>query len=147
MNSYNEYTYDVISIGHKESFDFSITEETENAFRSITKDTNPLHEDDKYAISIGKGRFKSHVTFGMLTASLLSTLAGVYLPGKYSLIHSVEIGFRKPAYAGDTLTVTGEVVDKSDELNLLIVKVLITNQNGMVISKANMKVMVLKEDA
>ncbi len=146
MNSYNEYTYSEIDIGHVESFKAKITEEMEDAFRDITKDMNPLHMDDDYAVSIGRGKFKSHVTFGMLTASLLSTLAGVYLPGKYSLIHSVEIGFQKPVYANDILTVVGEVVDKLDVLNLLIIKVVIKNQKDKTISKATMKVMVLRED-
>ena len=80
----------------------------------------------------------------MLTASLYSTLCGMYIPGMYSLIHSVELQFLKPVFAGDELTVTGEVTDKQDGLKLLRVKAKITNQNGKCVSKANIKVLVLK---
>ena len=81
----------------------------------------------------------------MLTASFYSTIAGVYLPGKYSLIHSLEdLSFKKPVYVGDELTVTGKVIDKNDELRLIVLKVSIKNQNKDLVSKAKMKVLVMK---
>lgn len=81
----------------------------------------------------------------MLTASLYSTLAGVYLPGKYSLIHSIDnISFKKPVYAGDTLTITGTVKEKQEDLNLILVSVKIMNQNQKLVSKAEMKILVLE---
>ena len=139
----NEYHYSDIQVGQTESFTKEITPEMENAFRGITGDENPLHRDDAFAQSVGGGKFKSHVAFGMLTASLLSTLAGVYLPGKYSLIHSVEqISFRKPVYAGDTLTVYGTVESKLDGLDLILLKVKITNQERQNVLTASMKVLV-----
>ena len=72
----NEYTYEEIQIGHTESFSKEITIEMENAFRTLSGDENPLHKDDAFAREISAGRYKSHVTFGMLTASLLSILGG-----------------------------------------------------------------------
>lgn len=90
------------------------------------------------------GRLPGHVTFGMLTASLLSRLAGVYLPGKYSLIHSVDLKFQKPVFAGDTLTVAGTVADRQEELKLLLIKARITNQEGKCVCKADMKVLVMR---
>jgi len=81
----------------------------------------------------------------MLTASLYSTLAGVYLPGKYSLIHSLEdLKFLKPVYAGDKLTVSGDVVDKDGQLGLIIIKAEIRNQENKCVSKAKIKVLVVK---
>ena len=92
-----------------------------------------------------KNRFEKHVCFGMLTASLYSTMAGMYLPGKYSLIHSLEeISFKKPVYAGDILKVEGEVIEKFDELKLIRLKVVIRNQDNNVVSKSKMKVLVLE---
>lgn len=140
-----EYTYDEISVGQCETFTKTITIEMENAFRSVTGDENPLHRDDDFACEISRGNFPMHVTFGMLTASLYSTLAGMYLPGKYSLIHSLErIDFRKPVYVGDVLTVSGIVREKHDDLKLIIIDVVVKNQNGKVVSKAGMKVLVQK---
>lgn len=140
-----EYLYDEIEVGQSENFTKTITIKMENAFRSITGDENPLHQDDDYACEISQGRFLSHVTFGMLTASLYSTLAGMYLPGKYSLIHSLErIEFKKPVFVDDVLTVSGIVREKQDELKLIVIDALIKNQNGKVVSKARMKVLVQK---
>ena len=103
----NEYTMDDIQIGMECSFKRVITLEMENGFREISGDDNPLHRDDNFAREMGKEKFKTHVSFGMLTASLYSTMAGMYLPGKYSLIHSFdELAFLQPVYVGDELEVS-----------------------------------------
>ena len=141
----NDYTFADILVGQTASFARTITQEMEDSFREITGDENPLHKDDNFAKETGKGKFERHVAFGMLTASLYSTMAGMYLPGKYSLIHSFdEISFPKPVFAGDILTVTGEVVEKTEGLNLLMLKVVIRNQNNKIVSKAKMKVLVTR---
>lgn len=140
-----EYTFSDLSIGMKESFTRTITKELEDSFREITGDLNPLHYDDEYAREIGEGRFKGHVTFGMLTASLYSTICGMYLPGKYSLIHSLEdIAFKTPVYVGDELTVTGEIIETNESLKLIVLKVIINNQDKKTVSKAKIKVIVQK---
>lgn len=140
-----EYTFDEIEVGLTESFSKEITPEMEDMFRAITGDENPLHQDDAYAREVSGGKFESHVAFGMLTASLYSTIAGMYLPGKYSLIHSLErVDFKKPVFAGDVLTVTGTVKEKQDDLHLILLDVIIRNQNNKVVSKAGMKVLVQK---
>ncbi|MFT2536397.1 MaoC/PaaZ C-terminal domain-containing protein, partial [Escherichia coli] len=83
----------------------------------------------------GEGKFPGHVTFGMLTASFYSTLAGMYLPGKYSLIHSFEeLSFLKPVFAGDLLTVVGEVFEKEEAFGLIRIKAVIRNQYGNIVS-------------
>ena len=141
----NTYTYDNIRLGFSCRFQRQITTEMEDSFRTISGDENPLHKDDVFAQNVKtNGAFSSHVTFGMLTASLYSTLCGMYLPGKYSLIHSIELKFLHPVFAGDLLTVEGLVKNKRDELKLLEIKGKITNQNGKCVSKANIKTLVLK---
>lgn len=140
----NKYVFSDLKIGHKESFSVRITRELEDCFRQITGDANPLHQDDAFAEEIGKGKFRSHVTFGMLTASFYSTLAGVYLPGKYSLIHSLDIKFQRPVYMGDQLTVGGEIAGRQEELKLIQIKAAIKNQNAQVVSRADMKVLVMR---
>ena len=141
----NEYKLLDLSVGMTASFQKTITLEDEEEFRKISGDNNPLHRDDDFANEISGGKYKNHVSFGMLTASLYSTIAGMYLPGKYSLIHSFdEISFMKPVFVGDCLTVTGEITDKDDYLKMIKLKVVITNQDGKKVSRAQMKVMVMK---
>ena len=133
----NDYRYEDIETGHKESFTVTVTEEMMAGFRSITGDINPLHNDEAYAKEQGHS---GRVVFGMLTGSLLSTLAGVYLPGRRSLIHEVKLKFAKPVYIGDTLTVEGVVEEKNDTYSLLMLKVTIRNQAGEKVCRAKMQV-------
>lgn len=141
----NEYTISEIEVGMKASFHQKITKEMEDDFRIISGDENPLHKDDEFAKKISNGKFERHATFGMLTASLCSTIAGMYLPGKYSLIHSFdELSFLKPVFVGDELIVEGEVVDKDMDIRLIRIKVTIKNQNNKIVSRAKMKVLVMQ---
>ncbi len=141
----NSYRFEEITVGQTESFSREITREMEDSFRALTGDMNPLHRDDGFAREIGNGRYPSHVCFGMLTASLLSSLAGMLLPGEYSLIHSIDsISFKKPVFVGDTLTVTGTVTEKVEDLRLILVSVRITNQAQKLVSGAKMKILVQK---
>ncbi|MEY8389992.1 dehydratase [Lachnospiraceae bacterium] len=141
----NEYTINEIKIGTRAAFTKTITQEMEDTFRVISGDENPLHKDDMFANEISGGKFSGHAVFGMLTASLYSTVAGMYLPGKYSLIHSFEeLSFMKPVFVGDELTVEAEVTDKDESLKLIRIRVVIKNQNNKSVSKAKMKVLVMK---
>lgn len=133
----NSYTYEQITIGQKESFSVCITDKMLEGFCAITGDVNPLHNDESYAKSKGHPQV---VAFGMLTASFLSTLAGVYLPGEKSLIHEVNIKMERPVYAGDTLTIEGTVKEKNDTFSFIVVKVLARNQNGEKVLKAQMQI-------
>ena len=127
------YTFDELFVGQAAQFDVSITEEMLDAFCRISGDTNPLHCDEAYARSLGH---PGRVAYGMLTASLYSTLAGVYLPGKYCLLHEVDSSFNLPVYIGDTLHVSGTIKEKNDVFNFVVVKATITNQHGQKVSRA-----------
>ena len=141
----NSYLFSDIEVGLSAEFTKTVTVEMEESFRQITGDENPLHRDDEFARQSGVVKTERHVVFGMLTASFYSTLAGVYLPGKYSLIHSLdELSFLKPVFAGDVLNITGQVIEKIDSLRLIIVKAAIRNQDGKLVSKAKIKIIVTK---
>lgn len=139
----NSYTFEQLEIGQREQFQVSITEDKVKDFRSLTGDENPLHVDRDYANSKGH---PETVVYGMLTASFLSTLAGMYLPGLYSLIHSVEVKFTAPVYVSmGTLTVTGEITEKDDRFHTIKIKVRITEPSGKTVCRASMKVGVIHE--
>lgn len=136
----NTYTYDEIEVGQAESFTVTVTEDMLASFKAITGDNNPLHNDEDFAKAKGQ---PGRVAYGMLTASFLSTLAGVYLPGERSLIQQVEIKFAKPVYIGDTLTVTGQVAEKNDTVQRIELKVTIINQEGAKVLRGKMGVLVI----
>lgn len=138
----NEYKYSDIAEGMKESFQVTVTEEMMEQFLSITGDVNPLHQDKEFAKEKG---YENRVVYGMLTASFMSTLAGVYLPGKNSLIYETQTKFVKPVFPGDELTVSGTVEEKNDLFQVFTMKVVIQNQKGEKVLRGKMKVGVLNE--
>lgn len=140
----NEYTYSEITIGQEETFSVTVTSEKVKAFSEITGDINPLHIDENYAKS---KNYTDKVVYGMLTASFLSTLAGMYLPGKYSVIHSVEVKFLKPVYVDPDvmLTVTGKVVEKNDTFQRITLKITIISNDQEKVCRGTMKIGVLSD--
>lgn len=138
----NKYQFSELSVGMEESFQTEITEEMLDRFRAITQDVNPLHTDEAFAKEKG---YQKKVAYGMLTASFLSTLAGVYLPGQNSLIHSVETKFVKPVFCGDVLTVSGRVTGLLELFSAFTMKVSITNQHGEKVLRGTMQIGVLDE--
>lgn len=136
-----EYLFKDLYIGLTESFNVQITDKMMNHFVEITSDINPLHMNQEYARSKG---FDSQVVYGMLTASFISTLGGVYIPGKYCIIQEVEIKFSKPVYVGDLLTLTGTVKELFSSVKRAHINVEIYNQHTQKILKGILKVGVLK---
>ncbi len=133
----NEYRFDDLFIGMKESFDYEINPEKMKSFMELTGDINPLHTDSEFAVSHG---YKDKVVYGMLSASLLSTLGGCYLPGMYCLIQQVEVKFVSPVFYGDILTVTGTVKELFESVHRAVLKVDIFNQAGKKVIKGTLDV-------
>lgn len=131
-----EYLFSDIKVGLKHSYEAEITEAKMRKFLEISGDNNPMHIDTIYAQSKG---MEGRVVYGMLTSSFYSTLIGVYIPGKYALLHSVDIQFSKPVFIGDKLTIVGEVSAVNDVFQQIEVKAYILNQKGEKISRAKIK--------
>ena len=139
----NEYKWEEIDLSkeYKAEFSVEITEEMMEKFRMISGDDNPLHIDSDYAKAEG---YQGRVVYGMLTSSLYSRLAGMYLPGKYCLLQRVDVHFHKPVYIGDKLTVSGYIKKKVEVGQTIVVSAQIENQNGMIISTAKIEAGCLK---
>ena len=123
----NEYTFEEIKLGMKESFEVNITESMENDFAKITGNYNPLATDNEYAATTN---YKKRICPGMFTASFFSRLTGIHLPGKYALVYSQSLNFVNICYIGDQITVGGEVIEKNDATKLITINTVITNQDG-----------------
>ena len=132
----NHYTLAEMTPGLTESFTVTVTEEMMQAFERLTGDCSPINVDETYAKARGYG---GRVVYGMLGASFFSTLAGVYLPGEHCLLHGVECKFARPVFIGDTLTVTGTVVNVSEAVAEAEIKAVITNQDGKKVTRGVIK--------
>lgn len=137
----NYYEYEDLFIGQKEEFSVEITEQMLDSFQHITGDVNPLHNNDDFA---KKHYYPQRVVYGMLTASFLSTLGGVYLPGEKCLIQSVETKFTNPVFVGDVLMVSGQITELHDSVRQIVLKVVIKNQDGKKVLRGTMKLGVLQ---
>lgn len=138
----NKFKFNEIEVGYEVSFEFEINEKKMKQFFEITGDNNPLHTDLEYAKEKG---YNENVVYGQLTAAALSTLAGVYIPGKYSLIHSIETKFIKPVFISSSpLKITGKVIEKDERFKYIVIKFSIQNNLGEKVSKGKMKVGVIE---
>ena len=134
----NCFYFEEIELDQKVSFEYEINEEKMQKFREITGDLNPLHCDLNYAKEKG---YNENVVYGMLSASILSTLAGMYLPGKKSLIHEVEIKFAKPVFLSKMpLTVNAKVVSKDERFKQITLKYTIEDNTKSKVVRGTMKV-------
>tara|TARA_B100000029_G_scaffold1783_1_gene2178 strand:+ start:704 stop:1135 length:432 start_codon:yes stop_codon:yes gene_type:complete len=124
---FSEYTYNDIEIGLSKEFQVEITESLVNDFAKISGDFSPIHMDDSYAKST---TFKKRVVHGMLLASFLSRMDGMFLPGKHALYFSQSVEFRNPCFIGDVVTISSKVIDKSDSTKIIKIESEITNQEN-----------------
>ena len=126
----SEYTFDEIEIGLTKQFQITITESIIDDFAKLTGDFSPIHMDKDYASTT---TFEKRVVDGMLLASFLSKIVGMYLPGKHALYFSQSLDFRQPCFIGDTITVSSIVIDKSPSTKILKIESKITNQVGKIL--------------
>ena len=138
----NSYKFDDINVGLEGSFSVKVDSEKLDKFLEISGDLNPLHSNAEYSKSKG---FSDRVVYGMLTSSFFSTLVGVYLPGKYSILQGIDIQFSNPVYIDDILTITGKVSYINEAYKQLEIKAVIINKDNTKISKATIKVGVMDE--
>jgi 3-hydroxybutyryl-CoA dehydratase len=133
----NAYRWSDLHVGLSHELTVTVEPRMMERFRDDTGDDNPLHTDPDFARERG---FPGVVAYGMLTASFYSTLVGVHLPGRYALLHGVDASFMKPVFPGDTLTVSGSIVELHEAFRQIEIRAQVTNQRGERVSKAKIKV-------
>ena len=133
----NSYRFDDLHIGLEEEFEYEVTAERMESFQILTGDINPLHNNREFAAKYG---FKSCVAYGLLSASLISTMGGCYLPGKYCLLQQIQSKFLLPVFIGDKLTVKGYVSGLNESVRQAVIKMEIRNQNGKKVVNARYSV-------
>ncbi|KGX87771.1 MaoC family dehydratase [Pontibacillus litoralis] len=118
------------SIGQSARFSRTFTETDFILFAGLSGDYNPIHIDKEYAANTF---FKERISHGLLTASMLSRLFGMHLPGPGSIYVSQTLVFTKPVYIGDTITASAEIVHIDDQQRLWTLKTTCTNQHNDIV--------------
>ena len=102
------YFFEDLELGMEASFAKTVSEADINAFSEITGDKNPVHLDANYA----KGTmFKDRIAHGMLTASYISAVFGMEMPGPGVIYISQTLNFRGPVKIGDRVVAKVRVVE------------------------------------
>ncbi|MBE9610666.1 MaoC family dehydratase [Chitinilyticum piscinae] len=86
----------------------TITETDVVLFAGLTGDNNPMHIDEEFASTT---RFGGRIIHGMLTASMLSSVIGMKLPGPGCIYMSQNLRFIKPVKIGDTVRAQATIMD------------------------------------
>ena len=115
-----------------------VTDEHIEAFAMLSGDRNPAHFDDVFARRIG---FDGHIAHGVITASLLSAVLGMDLPGPGSVFLEQRVRFLKPVYPGDTIRAALEVVRVRDDKPIITLAASVTNQDGIRVAEGELVVL------
>ena len=95
------YHFEDLSVGMRETLMKAVMDDDVIAFADLSGDRNPIHLSDHFA---SKTRFGERIVHGLYTASLISTVIGMYLPGPGAVYLSQTLNFRAPVKIGDVIT-------------------------------------------
>lgn len=123
-------TYAELKVGDKDSITKTITPSVVKAFADVSEDHNPLHQDEEYAKTT---MFKRCIAHGMISAGLMSAVAGTKLPGDAVYI-SHNMRFKLPVFVGDTITAWLAITEKMDDAKKIFkTRAWVENQHGKVV--------------
>lgn len=128
------YTYDELEVGMSASFTKTISETDVYLFAGISGDFNPMHLNEEFAKMTP---FGTRIAHGALPQSLIAPVLGMKLPGLGTVIPEITVRFRKPTYFGDTITATGEVVERLEKKKWVRMALRWTNQAGDLVAEGD----------
>jgi 3-hydroxybutyryl-CoA dehydratase len=107
MNDMHGYYLEDMKVGMAASYARTVTEADLVLFAGVTGDNNPVHLNQEYA---DRTMFGGRIVHGMLTASFISTVLGMKMPGPGAIYVSQKLDFKAPVRIGDTVTARATVV-------------------------------------
>jgi len=119
-----------IKIGDFAEISKAMTLKMVKSFANISKDFNPVHLDNEYAI---RSRYKGQIIHGLMAASLFSGLFGTKLPGEGCVYKSQTVRFKRAIYVDDIVTARVEVVLVDIKKKIIKFKTLCYVSNRIVI--------------
>ena len=135
----SDLTFEQIKIGYNKEFQVVITESLVNDFAKITGDFSPIHINENFAKS---KKFKGRVVHGMLLASFLSQMVGMYLPGKPAIYLSQSLEFHNPCFINDKITISSVITDKSEATKIIKINSEIINEKNEILLNGTGKIIV-----
>jgi 3-hydroxybutyryl-CoA dehydratase len=102
------YYFEDLEPGMEASFSKTVSEADIVGFAEVTGDKNPVHLDAEFA---GRTIFKERIAHGMLTASFISAVFGMELPGPGVIYVSQTLNFKGPVKIGDEVVAKVKVAE------------------------------------
>ena len=99
--------------------EFRIGDAEMAAFRTLSGDTNPLHNDTVFACKRG---FAGPVVYGGLIIAQVSQMLGTRLPGPGCVWRSLTLRFRAPLYVGEAARLAATIVHANEEIGVVDLK-------------------------
>src|SRR4029079_652081 len=125
-------------VGERAERSMRIGDEQIEAFAQLSGDRNPVHFDDAFAKRIG---FDGHIAHGAVTASLLSAVLGMDLPGPGSVFLEQRVRYLKPVRRGDTIVASLEVTRVREDKPIVTLGATITNAAGVRVAEGELVVL------
>lgn len=122
--------FEELALGDQACFGRQWSDADVAAFARLSGDFHPLHVDEAFARD---SLFERRIVHGMLVGSLCSTLIGMHLPGKRGLFLEQSLKFLLPVFIGDTVKITGTIVERDERTQVLAIAILITRDAAPVL--------------
>jgi 3-hydroxybutyryl-CoA dehydratase len=133
----------VPKVGEYAERSMTITAEHIESFARLSGDRNPAHFDDSFARGIG---FDGRIAHGAVTASLLSAVLGMDLPGPGSVFLEQRVRFLRPVYPGDRITARLIVSKVREDKPVVTLGAVVTNQDGVRVADGELVVLLRDPD-
>ncbi len=105
---FQTYYFEDLALGMREALVKKVENEDVIGFAELSGDHNPIHLSEHFA---RKTRFGGRIVHGLYTASLISAVIGMRLPGPGAVYISQTLNFHGPVKIGDVVDVAVEVVE------------------------------------
>jgi 3-hydroxybutyryl-CoA dehydratase len=106
--AHKSYAFEDLELGQEASMERIVAASDVTSFADVSGDHNPIHIDEAYA---AKTMFGGCITHGMLTASYISAVFAMRLPGPGAVYISQTLNFRGPVRVGDKVQTRVTVVE------------------------------------
>lgn len=118
---------DEIEVGQRATYTRVFSEDEVREFASLSWDHNPHHTNVEFA---KKTRFKRPIVHGVLVAAAFTHFGGDFFPGPAILATRAEMDFKKPVFAGETITFTAEVTEVDRKKGRIVYVTTAMNEQG-----------------
>lgn len=120
-------TFNDLRIGQRASLQKTFSAADVTMFAGVSLDVNPVHMSEGFAKTT---MFGKRIIHGMLTASLISAVLGIQLPGPGTIYLGQELKFLAPVYVGDDITATVEIIELREDKKIVKLNTTCVNQDG-----------------